>query len=138
MKKRIMSIFIAIIISLSLFVSASAATGVHIVDTADELSYSDIQDFDEYEDIEDYSSSLEETPEKGLPLSRIPIALVIGMILGFVIIGSIVSKNKSVRMQKNASVYTRAGSLVITGRADNFLYKNVERREKPKPQNDKK
>lgn len=76
--------------------------------------------------------------EVGVPLKRIPIALGIGLIIGFIIIYSIASKNKSVRMQKNATVYTRQGSLIITGSADNFLYKNVDRREKPKPQDNKK
>ncbi|MBR3868777.1 MAG: TPM domain-containing protein [Clostridia bacterium] len=73
------------------------------------------------------------TDEKGgVPLWRIPVALGIGFIIGFLIVYGIASKNKSVRMQKNATVYTRPGSLVITGSADNFLYKNLERREKPK------
>jgi len=35
-------------------------------------------------------------------------------------------------MQENATVYTRPGSMVITGSADNFLYKNLDRTEKPK------
>ena len=88
---------------------------------------------DDYEYINDASDE-----NAGLPLSRIPVALVIGWIVGFVIIYSIASKNKSVKMQKNATVYTRQGSLVITGKADNFLYSNVDRREKPKPQNNTK
>ena len=57
------------------------------------------------------------------------------MAMGFIIIFAIASKNKSVRMQKNATVYTRPGSMIITGSADNFLYNNVERKEKPKQEN---
>ncbi len=73
------------------------------------------------------------TDEKGgVPLWRIPVALGIGLIIGFLIIYGIASKNKSVKMQTNATVYTRPGSLVVTGSSDNFLYKNLERREKPK------
>lgn len=62
----------------------------------------------------------------------IPICLLIGLLIGFVIINSIASKNISVKMQKNATVYTREGSMVLTGSADNFLYSEVDRREKPK------
>lgn len=62
----------------------------------------------------------------------IPVCLLIGMLIGFVIINSIASKNISVKMQKNATVYTREGSMVLTGSADNFLYSEVDRREKPK------
>lgn len=68
----------------------------------------------------------------GVPFFWIPVSLVIGLFTGFLIINSIASKNKSVRMQKNATVYTRPGSMIITGSADNFLYNNVERREKLK------
>ena len=71
----------------------------------------------------------------GVGFLSIPVSLGIGLIIGFLIINSIASKNKSVHMQKDASDYTRSGSMIITGRADNFLYKNVERKEKPKTEN---
>lgn len=58
-----------------------------------------------------------------------------GMIAGFIIIFAIASKNKSVRMQKNATVYTRPGSFILTGSYDNFLYKNVDKTPKPKQNN---
>lgn len=86
----------------------------------------------------DESYDDEADDEVAVPLKRIPIALGIGLVIGFIIIYSIASKNKSVKMQKNATVYTRQGSFVVTGSADNFLYSNVDRREKPKPQNNKK
>lgn len=73
----------------------------------------------------------------GVGLIWIPVSLGIGLLIGFLIINSIASKNKSVHMQKNATVYTRPGSMIITGSADNFLYSNVERREKPKQENKK-
>ena len=70
--------------------------------------------------------------KNGVSIIWLPVSLLIGLLIGFLIINSIASKNKSVKMQENATVYTRPGSMVITGSADNFLYNNVERREKPK------
>ncbi len=70
--------------------------------------------------------------EKGLPIIWLPVSIAIGMAAGALIINSIASKNKSVRMQKNATVYTRPGSMIITGSADNFLYSNTDRTEKAK------
>lgn len=68
----------------------------------------------------------------GVSIIWLPISLLIGLLVGFLIINGIASKNKSVKMQENATVYTRPGSMVITGSADNFLYNNIERREKTK------
>ena len=68
----------------------------------------------------------------GVSIIWLPVSLLIGLLVGFLIINGIASKNKSVRMQENATVYTRPGSMVITGSADNFLYKNIDRTEKPK------
>lgn len=62
----------------------------------------------------------------------IAICIIIGMAIGFIVMFSIASKNKSVRKQKNATVYTRPGSFVVTGSYDNFLYKNLEKTPKPK------
>jgi len=70
--------------------------------------------------------------KNGVSIIWLPVSLLIGLLVGFLIINGIASKNKSVKMQENATVYTRPGSMVITGSADNFLYNNVERREKPK------
>lgn len=72
------------------------------------------------------------------PWWKIIVALVIGLIAGFLIINSIASKNKSVRYQDDAGDYIVPGSMVITSGADNFLYKNVDRTPKPKPQNNQK
>ncbi len=68
----------------------------------------------------------------GVSIIWLPVSLLIGLLIGFLIINGMASKNKSVKMQENATVYTRPGSMVITGSADNFLYNNIERREKPK------
>ena len=88
---------------------------------------------DEEPEAEDTITTGRESDEKdGVGIIWIPVSLGIGLLIGFLIINSIASKNKSVKMQENATVYTRPGSMVITGSADNFLYNNVERREKPK------
>lgn len=71
------------------------------------------------------------------PAKTIILCIVVGMAMGFVIIFAIASKNKSVRMQKNATVYTRPGSFVVTGSYDNFLYKNLDKTPKPKQENKK-
>ncbi len=68
----------------------------------------------------------------GVSIIWLPVSILIGLLIGFIIVNSIASKNKSVKMQENATVYTRPGSMAITGSADNFLYKNLDRTEKPK------
>ncbi|MBE6819981.1 MAG: TPM domain-containing protein [Ruminococcaceae bacterium] len=73
-----------------------------------------------------------ENEKDGVSIIWLPVSLLIGLLVGFIIINSVASKNKSVKMQENATVYTRPGSMVITGSADNFLYKNLDRTEKPK------
>ncbi|MBQ8763545.1 MAG: TPM domain-containing protein [Clostridia bacterium] len=73
-----------------------------------------------------------ENEKDGVSIIWLPVSLLIGLLVGFLIINSIASKNKSVKMQENATVYTRPGSMNITGSADNFLYKNLDRTEKPK------
>lgn len=62
------------------------------------------------------------------------VCIAIGMLTGFVIIRCIAGRNKSVRMQTNANVYTRPGSMVVTGGVDNFVGKTVNRT--PKTKND--
>lgn len=73
-----------------------------------------------------------ENEKDGVSIIWMPVSLGIGLLVGFLIINGIASKNKSVKMQENATVYTRPGSMNITGGADNFLYKNLDRTEKPK------
>ena len=79
------------------------------------------------------TDTIDASEEKGgVSIIWLPVSLLIGLLVGFLIINGIASKNKSVRMQENATVYTRPGSMNITGSADNFLYKNIDRTEKPK------
>ncbi len=84
---------------------------------------------------ENYTTGIETTTHTNNPVLTICICILVGMAIGFVIILSIASKNKSVRMQKNATEYTRPGSFVLTGNYDNFLYKNIDKKPKPKQEN---
>ena len=66
------------------------------------------------------------------PLGRnLLIALAVGFILAFIVTGSWKSKLKSVRNQKNATVYTKEGSMNITVANDFYLYSTVTRKAKP-------
>lgn len=88
------------------------------------------------EPLNDDTETIGATEEKdGVAFFWLPVSLLIGLLVGFLIINAIASKNKSVHMQDNATVYTRPGSMIITGSADNFLYSNVDRKEKPKQEN---
>ena len=86
---------------------------------------------------EEYTENKKDAPKGKVSIIWIPICLGVGIFLGFLIIKSIASKNISVKMQKNATVYTRNGSMTVTGRSDNFLYKELDRRAKPKNNNSK-
>lgn len=88
--------------------------------------------------LNDNNATIDEASDSGHSVKTIVICVIAGMAIGFIINFSIASKNKSVRMQRNASVYTRPGSMILTGSADNFLYSNVERRAKPKQNNNNK
>ena len=79
--------------------------------------------------------TVDETDSSKSPVKTIILCIVIGMAMGFIIILAIASKNKSVRMQANATLYTRPGSFVVTGSYDNFLYKNLDKTPKPKQEN---
>lgn len=87
--------------------------------------------------LNDDSETIGAAEEKdGVAFIWLPVSLGIGLLIGFLIINSIASKNKSVKMQENATVYTRPGSMMITGSADNFIYSNTERKEKPKKESE--
>ena len=66
------------------------------------------------------------------PLGRnLLIALVIGFVLAFIVTGIWKSQLKSVRSQKNATVYTKQGSMNITTAIDFYLFSTVSRKAKP-------
>lgn len=125
---------------------ASAAVAIESA-----VSFSDIQTDDGYADYTDAVTETEEVEELDetdeadeipeyddggksfdIGFGRIIGCLIAGLLIGFLIVKAIASKNTSVYKQKNATVYTRSNSMVLTGSADNFLYNKVERRAKPK------
>ena len=63
-------------------------------------------------------------------VNTLPISLVIGVIIAFVVTGIMKSKLKSVRMQAAAANYVKEGSVNITSSSDNFLYKTVKKTER--------
>ncbi len=62
--------------------------------------------------------------------------IVVGVLIGIVIAVIVMlvhkSKLRSVRMQHAAANYIKQGSFKLTTSRDIYLYKRVERREKPK------
>ena len=61
------------------------------------------------------------------------IALVIGLIAGWIVTAVMKGKLKTVRQQEKADAYITADSLQLTHSRDLYLYTHVDRREKPKP-----
>lgn len=63
-------------------------------------------------------------------VSHLAIALVIGLILAFVVTGSMKGQLTSVRRQTAAASYIKQNSLKVTQQNEVYLYKKVERKEK--------
>lgn len=59
----------------------------------------------------------------GTPLYIIPLSLVLGFAVAFIIVKIQASRLKTVRKQVNAESYV--GNVVLTYRSDNFMYRNV-------------
>ena len=74
------------------------------------------------------SSSL---PKEPMAWYSIFIALGIGLVVAFIVTGSMKSALKSVAMRQ-AAEYVRPGSLQLSRSQDIFLYRTVSRRERPK------
>ncbi len=73
-----------------------------------------------------------------LPIIYLPICLVIGVVIALVAVGSMKASMKSVHMQAQANNYTKVGSFKVTESQDIFLYRNVERTERPKNNDEEK
>lgn len=58
------------------------------------------------------------------------ISLAIGLVVAFIVTGSMKSKLKSVRAQPAATEYTKPGSMQVTRATDFFLYRIVDRQKK--------
>jgi len=68
---------------------------------------------------------------------NIVISLAIGFVVAFIVTGVMKGQLKSVRMQRAATQYTRAGSMQVTNANDLFLYSTVTMREKKNDNDDR-
>lgn len=69
------------------------------------------------------------------PIKLIPINILIGLAIGFIAVGIMKGKHKSVRKQTEASDYLRRGSFRLTYSNDRFIRSQVTRTKRPEPQN---
>lgn len=88
---------------------------------------------------EDYESAFniyldraEQELKPGIATIWLFLLMIIGAVVGLLVVNSMIAKNKTIVPQKNARIYTRQGSMKVTGHADTFLYSTV--RVRPKPQ----
>ena len=100
-----------------------------------------ITDMKDYLIAEDYEKAFntyldraEEQLKPGTPVIWLFVLALVGAVAGLLITGSMTSKNKSVVAQNHAKVYTRQGSMVVTGAQDVYAYSFVDT--KPKQTSD--
>lgn len=72
---------------------------------------------------------------EGIGAGGILIGILIGIVIAVIIMLGHKSKLKSVRMERAAANYIKQGSFHLTTSREIYLYKRVERREKPKQNN---
>ncbi len=70
------------------------------------------------------------------PVLTLILALFISFVISLIVTGSMKGKLKSVHSRPEADSYVKNGSVKLTKVNDLFLYSHVERREKPKDQDD--
>ena len=99
-----------------------------------------IADMKDYLIAEDYDKAFnmyldraEEQLKPGIPVIWLFVLALVGAVVGLIITGSMTAKNKSVIAQNQAKVYTRQGSMNVTGAQDVFAYSFVNTT--PKAQN---
>lgn len=68
------------------------------------------------------------------PIRLLPFNIVIGLVIGFIAVGIMKGKHKSVSKKTEASDYLRSGSFKLTYTNDRFIRSQVNRVKKPKPQ----
>ncbi len=73
-----------------------------------------------------YLDRAEEQLKPGVSVIWLFVLMLAGAVIGLLITGSMTAKNKTVVSQKNAKVYTRQGSMNVTGRNDVFLYSRTD------------
>lgn len=106
-------------------------------DSIREDIYSDMKAFlladDCYGAFDIYLDKAEAQLKPGVPVKLLLIFMAVGAVVGIIITTALASRNRSVVAQANAKVYTRQGSMNITGATEKFLYTHTDVR--PKPQN---
>ena len=68
-------------------------------------------------------------PREPLSLMYLFLALGIGLVLAWVVVGVMKSRLRSVAFQENAASYVREGSMILTNSRELFLYRDVQRTE---------
>ena len=96
-----------------------------------------ITDMKDYLIAEDYEKAFniyldraEEQLKPGTPVIWLFVLALVGAVVGLLITGSMTAKNKSVVAQNQAKVYTRQGSMMVTGAQDVYAYSFVDTRPK--------
>lgn len=96
-----------------------------------------ITDMKDYLIAEDYEKAFntyldraEEQLKPGTPVIWFFVLALVGAVVGLLITGSMTAKNKSVVAQNQAKVYTRQGSMTVTGAQDVYAYSFVDTRPK--------
>ena len=74
-------------------------------------------------------------PREPLSLMYLFLALGIGLVLAWVIVGVMKSRLRSVAFQENAASYVREGSMNLTNSRELFLYRDVHRTERVEEKN---
>ena len=77
-----------------------------------------------------YLNRAEEQLKPGTPVIWFFVLALVGAVVGLLITGSMTAKNKSVVAQNQAKVYTRQGSMMVTGAQDVYAYSFVDTRPK--------
>lgn len=72
-----------------------------------------------------YLEMVEDELKPGVKLTWLFGLMIAGAVVGFIVMSAVISKNKSVTMQRNARVYTRQNSMTVTGARDMFAYSRV-------------
>lgn len=65
-------------------------------------------------------------------LGMLAISVGVGLVIALIVTGIMVWRLHSVRSQAAADNYIKSGSMKVTKRSDLFLYRHVDRRERPK------
>ena len=108
-------------------------------ETAYYLSYGEyssaFETFAEMIEVELFHERDADSVDAGEIIVRLLIALVVGSVLAFIPVLVMKKKLDNVEMKREASDYVVRDSIVMTEQRDMFLYRNIQRRLKPKDNN---